>query len=354
MLIINDVHIGFQRKGGTTPSSAEALRSYLFQSLGRLLEETEETHLLIAGDLFDDFDIPARDWVETFNLLAGTLAGRLDMRLTLVAGNHDHSPKAERVSSFQMLCQVMRSMFERRVTVIGIDEWDPLEGGSVVALAHCSNQAIFDEKLIELLDFVRSGHRVILHANYDNNFTVESDHSLNVSREMAKRFASEGATLYFAHVHQAKTDLGGSVVVMGNQWPTSVADCLGNDDKFAHVFNGGVTKIRTWDYAEEENGFTQVDWQDLDKPIVKCSFLRVTGKATAAQASEVVNAIAKFRQIASCFVITNAVKVEGIPDNDTLPDQFEAAKRFDVMAYIKQHLEPAEEAAVDVLMKDLQ
>ena len=33
---------------------------------------------------------------------------------------------------------------------------------------------------------------------------------------------------------QAKKALGGKVIILGNQWPTSIADCLGNDAKFAH------------------------------------------------------------------------------------------------------------------------
>ena len=35
MLILNDLHIGFRRVGGTTPASQEALRTYLFDNLER-------------------------------------------------------------------------------------------------------------------------------------------------------------------------------------------------------------------------------------------------------------------------------------------------------------------------------
>ena len=61
--------------------------------------------------------------------------------------------------------------------------------------------------------------------------TVESDHSLNVGVEQAQGLIERGWKLVFAHEHQQRTALDGNVVIIGNQIPTSVADCLGNDSK---------------------------------------------------------------------------------------------------------------------------
>lgn len=367
MLILSDIHIGVNRQGGTTPASREGLRQYLFTAFEDAMH-TSETHTCILGDLFDQFEIEGRDWVQTYLVLSDYLSrpnGGFSNKLTLVAGNHDHSPKALRVSSFEMLCKVLVEQFgPERVHVIAIDQYDVVEEG-VFALAHCSNQDIFDEKLKSLLDtFVQAGSRVLLHANYDNHFATNSDHSLNVSEEQAKSFADKGATLYFAHEHQARKALGGSVVVFGNQWPTSVADCLNNDIKYAHVLNGGVTQIATWArdlgdinegaMAAEALGYGEIDWRNLDEtgdPDMPPLFIKVIGKASSNEAGDCMSAIAKFRHMSKAFVITNGVKIEGVLDNEALPESFEVTKAFDVIEFINSNLDEPQRAAVKKLQE---
>lgn len=345
MLAINDIHIGFDRKAGTTPGLREELRTYLLDSLDNLLTDSEEKHLLVVGDLFDKFEVDPRDWFSAFTVLTAWL--NRGKSLTLVAGNHDHSPKAQRVSSFQVLCSVLQQGWPGRAQVIGIDDFAHVMGhDNDIALAHCSNQDVFNIRMEEVLQMCRPGTRVFVHANFDNSFAVESDHSLNVSRDVAKRFVNAGATLIFAHVHQARTSFGGSVVLLGNQWPTSVSDCLGNDEKFAHVITGGIKKVMTWS-RDGDNGFAEVDWREL----LGCTaaFIRVVGTATSNEASEAISTIAKFRQKSDAFLITNAVKVEGIAEVNALPESFEAAKAFDVMEFISQHLDGDEMRVVKEL-----
>lgn len=357
MLILNDVHLGVQRKSGVTPASQEALRNWLFRSFEEKLYDSDQDHILILGDLFDQFEIAARDWLHTYKILQDAVVR--GKRLTLVAGNHDHSPKAARVSSFEMLCTVLLEQFGPDwVTIVGIDQWariDRRPDGSTcfdIALAHCSNQDTFDQKLAEVLVVARPGTRVLLHCNFDNNFAARSDHSLNVTREQAYAFKDKGATLYFAHEHQAKTDLGGAVVVFGNQWPTSISDCLNNDEKYAHVFAGGVTKVQTWK-RDAEAAFETVPWDVLaDYPTDGgAGFIKVVGSATSGEAGAVINAIAKFRQKSSAFVITNGVQIDGIVAAEALPESFEVTKSFDVMQFIKTNLTDAEYAAVEELNK---
>jgi hypothetical protein len=274
-----------------------------------------------------------------------------------VAGNHDHSPKALRVSSFEMLCRVLKEQFfeHGRVQVIGIDQWDGVSGTHTYALAHCSNQDIFNAKLAEMLAVVKPGYRVLLHANYNNNFAAVSDHSLNVSEDQAKAFAEKGASLYFAHEHQARTSLGDSVVVFGNQWPSSVSDCLNNDFKYAHVFNGGVKKIETWSREgnAEKIGYSEIDWRELalapENVDIGGGFIKIVGTASSNEAGDCISAIAKFRSKSSAFVITNGVKIEGVMENSDLPEAFEATKAFDVMAFIYSNLDEAQSVAVKKL-----
>lgn len=354
MLILNDIHVGFRRVGGTTPSTQETLRHYLLTEFETTLDTSDEEHLLIAGDLFDDFEVSPRDWVATYSILSGWLSK--GKRLTMIAGNHDHSPKALRVSSYEALAYVLRIQYPK-FTALDIDHWSKIEP-SVFALSHCSSQTVFEEKLNKILERL-SGDEffddpiVFVHANYDNKFAAQTDHSLNVTVEMATQFKAAGARLVFAHEHQSRSALGGSVYIMGNQWPTSVADCLGNDVKTAHVLvDGKLTTLGTWS-REDPEGFAELDWRELDHPEAGGGFLRVVGEATANEASAVITAISTYRAASTAFVITNAVKVDGIAAAESLPESFEAAKRFDVMEYIKQHLDTEEMGVVEDLMKEV-
>jgi hypothetical protein len=252
-----------------------------------------------------------------------------------------------------MLCRVLAEQYGDQVKVVGIDQWSVIDDGTVIAVAHCSNQDIFDQKLAELLGVVKVGDKLLLHCNYNNNFAAVSDHSLNLSEEQAKAFAARGATLFFAHEHQARTALGGSVVVFGNQWPTSIADCLNNDQKFAHILSpSGVTKVQTWKHGAEA-GYEQVPWESLaDYPTDGgAGFIRVFGNATANQAGECVSTIARFRAKSNAFVITNSVRVDGLLDNEALPENFEVVKAFDVLAFINSNLDEAQQAAVKKLLE---
>lgn len=346
MIILNDIHIGFSRQGGTTPASREALRKYLLDSLQSVLfkNDNHET-LVIAGDLFDQFEVDGRDWLDTFVLLNHWLAN--DNGLVLIAGNHDWSPKGEKVSSFQMLAAALEG---KACTVVNIDEYAKLVDG-VWAIAHCSNQDIFDMKMGELLDQVGNGDVVLIHANFDNNFAAQTDHSLNVSREVAKAFVAAGATLLFAHEHQARSAFDNMVVCMGNQWPTSISDCLNNDQKYLHhIHEGTINKVKTWSIDDDVSGFTEIDWRELDKSTT-AGFIRITGTANANEASDVINSIAGFRKESTAFVITNTVKIAGIAEAAALPEAFEATARFDVMDYIKDNVTAEEMVVINKLLE---
>lgn len=354
MIILNDIHIGFSREGGTTPASREALRKYLFAGLRQVFKDHEANHmtLVIAGDLFDAFEVDGRDWLGTFLLLNEWLTN--DNGLVLVAGNHDWSPKGEKVSSFQMLAA---SLAGKACTVVNIDEFANLEGG-VWAIAHCSNQDVFNMKMQELLGEVKAGDHVLVHANFDNNFAAKSDHSLNVSREMAYQFVEKGVTLLFAHEHQHREAFKGKVVCMGNQWPTSIADCLNNDRKLLHTLRNGVLVAHeTWaadqNFSAGTSGFEEINWRELDKP-TKAGFIRVVGEAMANEASDVINAIAAYRKGSDAFVIANMVKIAGIAEATALPEQFEAVARYDVMNYIEQNVTPDEMKVVRELLEKAQ
>lgn len=352
MLILNDLHLGVSRKSGVTPASQEALRTYLFDSFRRALNETPETTVMILGDLFDSFEISPRDWVETYHILRWWLHGNPYRTLILVAGNHDISERGNKVSSFQVLCEVFQAT--ANVAVIGINEWALVPHG--IALAHCANQEIFEMKLKEIVEKNGQQEFLFLHANFDNNFAAQSDHSLNVSREQAQRLIDAGLTLVFAHEHQSRRPMKG-VIVLGNQWPSSISDCLNNDEKFRHIARESphgpiLLGIPTW-CRHTENGYAELDWRDLS---LDCpdKFIRVQGEATAVEAAEVINAITKFRSKHHAYVISNAVRVDGILQDNELPATLEAVKGFDCYSFIEERLDEEERVVVGKLKERIE
>lgn len=235
VLILNDLHLGCTRKGGTTPESQEALRTYMFSQFAKLLEiaRSHEYDIIVAGDLFDDFTVDARDWLQTYEMLRDWLKSGL--WLHLVAGNHDDSPKGQKVSSFKLLAEVLGDSGNCKTLNVG-------EAGlltdKVYAIAHCANQDLFDLRLREALSSFDGAEYLLVHANYCNKFAT-GDHSLNLTEDIALSFTEVGVTVLVAHEHQHRVEIpfgtpkdGGSVVVLGNQIGSSCSDWLGGDHKY--------------------------------------------------------------------------------------------------------------------------
>lgn len=359
MRIINDLHLGVARKAGVTPSSREALREYLFERFTSLLDVGENKRLLILGDLFDQFEVAPRDWFLAYSKLV-ELISRTNCHVTLVAGNHDFSPKACRMSSFQMLAGVLQEQHKELIQVVHVNDLRLIRDG-VWALAHCDNQEVFDQKLEEAMSRLGRGEILLLHANYNNPFTEQVDHSLNVSEQVAQQFSDKGIRLVFAHEHQGKVvpprgaqQGAASIIILGNQIPTSIADCLGNSDKnFCEISDDNeINFVHYWS-IQHDDGLDQIDWRRLENAGPTRKFVRVIGDATSSEAAEVINAIHKFRQRSDAFIITNAVRVAGIVDVDELPEAFEAAKTFDVLEFVYSQLDPAEQEAIKQLVGDL-
>lgn len=354
MMIVNDTHLGVNRQGGTTPASRELLREYCFTQFSKLIDSAY-ADLCILGDLFDSFEVAPRDWLETYLLLTSWCETNQGHHLYLVAGNHDVSMKGTKVSSFETLTTVLSQQYEN-VVVVGIDGCVQRDGVHIIA--HHRNQETFELTLGKVLGDVKRGDHVLVHANYDNKFAEAADHSLNISQGQALEFTKKGVTLVFAHEHQSRMELphatpvnGGAVVVLGNQFPTSVADCLGNRSKHYWTLGETLEKHECW---VEAGSFSEVDWRQLGEACQEAQFIRVVGDAVNAEASQVIDAIHKFRQKSSAFVVSTAVKIDGIAELDDLPEQFEAAKKFDVMDFVYKQLDDAETAVIRKLVEEME
>ena len=318
MLILNDLHIGASRKAGTTPASQAALTEHVHQHFEALINATDEGHIVINGDLFDGFEVPGTDLIRTFSVIdRWFMKSRQAQHLTLIAGNHDYNPRGDKVSSFHLLAHFLKVRRGMSVDVIDHTRGLSRVADRVWAIPHVANQDLFDIELHKALDAAGEGDFLLLHANYDNNFAVESDHSLNVSKEAADLLISAGWTLIFGHEHIAR--VAPSIVIPGNQICTSVADCLGCKGKYYLTLSGKETQLREWLNLEEDKVFTRIDWRNLDAD-PGYQFIRVEGTATAEEAAEVVDAVAKFRAKSEAYVVTNAVKVEGVAAFDGLAE----------------------------------
>lgn len=345
--VINDLHIGAIRTGGTTPATAYQLRQDLLAGLRSILmDNVKDSDLLVNGDLFDTGNIPMYDLGEAVRIFSNWLTAHPEQRLYLSRGNHDITKNSTVLSSFDFFGQLLSDLFAGRVHVI--TQLTEIQARYWV-LPHVDNQDLFDMALKE----VPECSYLFVHANYNNGFAAQSDHSLNMSEEQA--IACKARQIVFGHEHQGREELkiadpdttGYKVIIVGNQTPSSVSDCLGEEKKWMLRIHGpGISQVvETW---RAEGDFSEQDWRSLED---RGRFIRVTGHAKAAEADAVVNAIARFRREAKALVITNAVKIEGVDNAAELALTHEAIETFDVLEALLETLTEDEQVKVKKLLE---
>ena len=319
MIITHDLHLGVQRSAGTTPTSALALTDWMHKQFDSILERVDE-ELVILGDLFDTYQVPLRTVLATYNSLLKWLDK--DHRLVMVPGNHDLSTDSSKLSSFQFLGQLL--LEHPNVTYHS--------GGGFIAdgvyvISHVTNSDLFDMELAK----VPKCKYLLLHCNYDNNFAKASDHSLNISREQCEKLPAD--VVFFAHEHYYREELRGKVFIAGNQFPSSVSDCLHKTDKFMTRLADKPERIMTW--AKE--GYAEIDWRNPEAS--DAQFIRFVGHCKPDEATEMPNVIAAYRRSSDAFVITNAVKVGEDTEGAELElASLEAINKFNVMDALKEYL----------------
>ena len=358
MLVINDLHVGVQRKGGTTPQTQQALRNYIRHGLQWLLDN-EDHEIAVNGDLFDAFTVDIVEVMKTYDIFAEWLEGGV-RTLNMIQGNHDANPRGDKVSSFHLLCHFLKARFGNAVNVLdsGFAEigFNPCDNGAVFCIPHMPNQDMFNIEVEKAINSVRVGsitYYLLLHCNYKNTFAEHADHSLNLSDDQVGRLIMAGWNLVIAHEHVGYELRSGRVRVVGNQVPSSVSDCIGDDEKNALTIKDGVaTYLPTW---RSKGSFAEIDWRELDDADEGLKFIRVVGECTAEQSAEMVNAVATLRQKHGAFVISNAAKVDGLAAiEDGVADSLENLATFNVMDELAEVLTSEELDKVKALMGDSQ
>lgn len=351
-VVINDLHLAVQRVGGTTPASAQALRDYGMAQYSKLLNRAEDGDTVIVnGDLTDVYDTPLASALEIYTVTAHWLDANPNNRLVWALGNHDMARDSRKLGTVAFVGRLLQARCDRFTLV----EKPTLLDSKIYIIPHVVNQALFD---LELSRIPPDAEYVLLHCNVDNPFAAEAEHSLNLSVEQARTLVGSGHTLVLGHEHQGRTLLGGKVIVVGNQFPTSVADCLSHGDaqrdgskNLLRITPEEPLLIQTWNPNVSRGWFQDVSWRDLDQVQDGQGFVRVSGSAQADESAAVVKAIAALRSRSEAFVITNAVRV-ATTDTGDVEESLENFKAVNVMDWLLETLDVSEQAVVNMLLKD--
>lgn len=110
-----------------------------------------------------------------------------------------------------------------------------------------------------------------------------------------------------------------------------------------------MSRLTTW---KAENSFVQIDWKLLDDTPADADFVRVTGTAKQEEAAAMLQAVSKLRQGHRAYVVSLAVKIEGLDDVAELEVAASEMKALDVLTYLLDQLDPDQAVAVKSLLAD--
>lgn len=312
--IINDTHAGLTRQAGATPRSMaefSAQQSFLFHGA---IQQCEAQDIIFLGDIFDKELVPYEAVVAVAEALRSSGG-----RKYLVRGNHDQGGNQEKLTAFDLLGYMTASD-----NVVVVKEPTELEPGCWI-VPHLPNQMQFDAAIAALPD----GSTLLTHANYNNGFAMEKDHSLNLSREQAARFNH----VILGHEHSKRVLPG--LDILGALYPCNIGECA--VAKGFHYWNGpghGVEFQQLWSPSE---GYAELDWKNLLGSQTLARFVRVTGSASAEEAAMVIDEVAKFRASSDAYFVSNSVTI-GTLELGELESSSNDLAGFDVLAALKEML----------------
>ena len=354
ILVINDLHLGVSRVGGTTAESAAALREWghrQFRCLLALATDELVDAVIINGDLADQYNLPLSEALEIYEALDIWMSANPYREVVIACGNHDLSKDSSRLGTVEFIGALLK--MKRPETFALVSE--PRQFDDIYIVPHVVNQDVFELELSRVPEGVKY---LLLHANYDNKFAAEAEHSLNLDRAQAKALTARGITLVLGHEHQGRESMKGKVVVVGNQFPSSVSDCLAHGDgqkdgtKRALIIEDGTHRfVPTWTPDDADGWFARIDWRELkDIEEEGRGFVRVEGDASEAEAADVIKAISAFRSRSKSFVVANAVKVEQAEGLEDVAASIEDIRNVSVLELLLAELDEPQVAAVRKLV----
>lgn len=327
-LVISDIHLQPDRQGGTTVESRAQLERGLFIKLQELIEGIKPDRVIVVGDLFAKWTVSSA----TFRELWWTVTS-YGIDWVILRGNHDSkSDHDNNISSLELLDAVT----DDRIKVVFSS---PEKIGDYYFIPHSVTQENFEACLRSIPEDVKF---VFLHANWDNSFAAESEHSLNLTREQAKEITDRGITIIMGHEHSHNTHLDSRVIVMGCTWPTSISDCEGGD-KYCLVIEeeNRIAKHLTW----TKEKFSEIHIDDIGtmSEVQAPEFIKVTGECVPAEAAEIVRKVRKLRSDVgkTTYVVKNGVSVIRPEKESTAltADNISAFDLFDIFfGYVPENL----------------
>jgi hypothetical protein len=309
------------------------------------------TKVIINGDLADQYNLPLSEALEIYEAMDQWLVQHPDKELILACGNHDLSKDSSKLGTVEFVGALLKMKFPDRFNLVT----KPQRFGNIYVIPHLTNQDVLELELSRVPEGV---DYLLLHLNFDNKFASEAEHSLNLDRAQAKAIKERGITMVLGHEHQGRESMGGRVIVVGNQVPSSVSDCMPHGDGQKHgtkraliIEDGEHRFVPTWSDDATEGWFARIDWRELGAVEEEGrGFIRVEGTATESEAADVIKAISAFRQRSKSFVVTNAVKVDQADSLDDVAASIEDIRNVSVLELLLEQLDDAQQAAVRKLL----
>jgi DNA repair exonuclease SbcCD nuclease subunit len=331
-----------------------ALREYghnQFRNLLLLAGAEGCDRVIINGDLADQYNLPLSEALEIYETMDQWLQQNPNKGIILACGNHDLSKDSSRLGTVEFVGALLGMKYFGRFSLVA----KPEQFGDIYVVPHLVNQDLLELELSRVPEGVKY---LLLHLNWDNRFAAEAEHSLNLDRAQAKALKERGITMILGHEHQGRESLGGKVVVVGSNFPSSIADCMPHGDgqkdgtKRALIIEDGTHRfVPTWTPDDAEGWFARVDWRELkDVEEEGRGFVRVEGDASEAEAADVIKAISAFRQRSRSFVVANAVKVEQAESLEDIAASIEDIRNVSVLELLLEQLDDAQQAAVRKLL----
>ncbi len=208
ILFASDFHIGLTRTANHTAESSQR-RERASREMLRQVLATPHDLSVCGGDFFDKFSNP-----ETTIIEAMEYADKFD---AILAGNHDHSQRADTKSSLDVIAS---ANLERGAVTSA-----PFFGKNLYLVPHCLSQELFMAALDDAQQRAARAEPnvprlLVTHCSYDLSFELSTS-ALNLTRERAEHLLRDFDYVLLGHEHVAREDFDGRLQVIGSHFPTA-------------------------------------------------------------------------------------------------------------------------------------
>lgn len=306
VVIFSDPHVGLRRTANTTPTSSARLREAINEQLADIIGRPAE------------FRICGGDWFDTFSNEEGVIASTYplikEMDLVL-AGNHDLVNIKGKMGSLGLLKEMLGNTDAIPINDVGESNGflHTYENHLFFSVPHCSTQELF-EKAVDATAkgsnvYNKEGRKkyLLLHCNYNSNFSDGRQTDLNLTRAKAAELVDHFDYIILGHEHNPYEDFQGKLIVLGNIHPTSFSDIT--DKRIMTIGDDGVKFVPVW---KKSKGYQEINWQDLEESYPH-QFIKITGTAKAENLRDIMKAAKTIEKNSpNLFALKMDVEIEGL------------------------------------------